>query len=68
MLMNQGQQYMVIQLDDLNITATIVEIILLKFMARLQSPFLTFLLKNAFVMKPIFLNMCPTAQVLRLNN
>ena len=57
---------MVIQLEDLNIAATIVEIILLTLLARLQSLIQTFLLKNASVMKPIFLNMCPNLEARQL--
>ena len=57
---------MVIQLEDLNLTATIVETILLTLMAGLQSLILTFLLKNASVMKPIFLNMCPSPEAQQL--
>ena len=53
---------MVIQLEDLNITATIVEIILLTLMARLQSLILTFLLQNASVMKPIFFKYVPKSR------
>ena len=45
---------------------TIVEIILLTLMARLQSLSLTFLLKNASVMKPIFFNMCPSLEAQQL--